>query len=269
MGIQRFLVLSILMLAGLEAKWAPDYMIIGAQKSGTTAVFDYINQHPKSVNKVDEIHFFDDNYNKGIEWYWKQFAQKPDPFYVVGDKSPYYMFHPLVPRRIYKEYPNMKFIVVLRNPVDRAYSQYWMNRRLGVEKRSFEEAIEEEPSLLAGEEDKFYKSPNYKSQTYRRCSYLTRGYYAEQLIRWFTYFPEEQFLIITNDELIDDPQKTMNKVFSFLGMYHYNIKNANDQKFSKYPPMKEKTRKFLKHHFKSYNEDLEKMLNRKFPWDAN
>lgn len=251
---------------GLYAKSDPDYMLIGAQKAGTTALFDFINQHTMTVNKLAEVHYFDGKFGEGIEWYRTQFPNKPTPYHICGDKSPSYLLLPQVPARVFSLYPDMKFLVVLRNPVDRAYSQYWMNRRLGIESRSFEKALEEEAGLMVKEEKAILKNPNHKARIYRQNSYLTRGRYAEQLERWFAYFPPERFLVVNASDLRKFPQDTMNEVFDFLGLSSFTLDLSSKDKHSDYPPMNPKTKQALKEYFKPYNEELEVLLGRKFGW---
>ncbi|MCB1114639.1 MAG: sulfotransferase domain-containing protein [Chlamydiia bacterium] len=259
--------LSLLIFSGLGADWAPDFLIIGAQKAGTTALNQYINQHPLAQSPTKEVHFFDEAFKKGVAWYEQQFPAKPSEDFICGDKSPFYMYHPIVPERVYSLYPQMKLIVILRDPADRAYSQYQMCCRWNQETRSFKEAIEEEPFLMEGKLEKFYKNPDYRNNDFRHKCYLARSRYAEQLERWFQYFPKEQFLIITGEELRAFPQETMDKVFSFLGVESHSIKVKGSDKSTNYTPMDPEIRKALKAYFKPYNFDLERLLKRKFAWD--
>ena len=98
------------------------FSIIGAQKSGTTALHHYIQQHPmvrhRGKHQKKEVHFFDTHFKKGISWYKSKFPHKKDSNQLVGDKSPYYLYHPLAAQRAFSLYPEMKIIVILRNPVD-------------------------------------------------------------------------------------------------------------------------------------------------------
>ena len=122
----------------------PDFLCVGAQKSGTSLLYRLLNQHPEIyLAKGKEIHFFnrDENYNKGIEWYSEHFAGSED-YKRVGEVTPDYNYVPTVPGRIYKTLgKDIKLIFMLRNPVDRAYSNYWMSFRRGHERFSFEKAI--------------------------------------------------------------------------------------------------------------------------------
>jgi len=159
----------------------PDFLIIGAQKCGTTSLYRYLIQHPQIEPAIKkEIHYFDLNYNKPIQWYLNQFpALKTQSDRITGEATPYYIFHPHAPYRIKEHMPDAKIIVLLRNPVDRAYSHYhYAVERYG-ETLSFEEALDIENERLAGEMEKFQKNPYYKSRNYRCFSYQKRGIYIE------------------------------------------------------------------------------------------
>ena len=160
----------------------PDYIIIGAQKGGTTSLHRYLTRHPDvGVSLRKEIHFFSSSYDQGLDWYLAHFPE-PGEFAVVGEASTSYLSDPEVPERVRRAVPNVKLIALLRNPVDRAYSQYQMNVRKGVETLSFEEAIAQEPVRLRN-------APNRSSELWRFSSYATRGLYAEHLERWLAAFP--------------------------------------------------------------------------------
>ena len=155
------------------------------------------------------------------------------------------MFHPQVPKRVHSLYPNMKLIVILRNPVDRAYSHFHMNVRHGCEKLSFMNALDAEERRLIGAEQ-MIKNPNAVSQAHRRYSYKSRGIYVQQLKRWFSYFPRNQFLIIRSQDLRNDPIETLNRVFSFLNMPAYTVNIEKNDKHSNYKPMSPGIRHCLK-----------------------
>lgn len=248
------------------SSWAPDFLVLGAQKSGTTALYHMLIQHPLVVKRTGELHFFDLNYRKGVEWYQSQFPEKPEPHYLAGEKSPYYLFHPLVPSRVKALYPHVKLIIVLRNPIDRAYSHYWHNVRDQRETLSFAEALKAEPSRLAGQQKKL-QQPGYKSPSYLRYSYLARGIYVEQIQRWLNVFPREQFFIISSRDLKEQPVATMNSLFAFLGLPAYPVSYPDADNRFDYPRMNPQLREVLRAYFKPFNQQLEILLDRKFDWD--
>ncbi|MEI8124455.1 MAG: sulfotransferase domain-containing protein [Parachlamydiaceae bacterium] len=246
----------------------PSFLIIGAQKSGTTTLYDILRQHPNVVNRPGEVHFFDVNFYLGVEWYAKQYPKARKMDAIRGDKSPYYLFYPFAAERAFATLPEAKIIILLRNPVDRAYSQYWMNKRKNIEPLSFEEAIEVEAERLAEEMAELEKSePIDGTGNHRKYSYLSRGLYAEQIQRWLDYFPKEQVMVISSDDLRKDIQKVTKEVLTFLELPTYNHFNWNRGITHSYPPMDPILRETLSDYFRPYNAQLEELLGRKFNWE--
>ena len=140
-------------LASGHMRSLPDFIMIGGMKCGTTSLFQYLQQHP-GVSRVyvEEVHFFDLHYGRGLNWYRAHFPVKgKGEATICGDDSPYYIFHPLVPARVREDVPGAKLIALLRNPVDRAYSHYHHELRRGREDLSFEKALDREEERLEGE----------------------------------------------------------------------------------------------------------------------
>ncbi len=250
-------------------KRKPDFIIIGAQKGGTSSLFYYLSQHSQlSLPHIKEIHFFDNNYNKGIDWYKNQFPSQFIGRRKTGEASPYYLFHPHVPGRIIKCCPKIKFIVMLRNPVDRAYSHFMMQKKRKIELLSFEDAIKVESARLSEEENKLLSNPGYNSITHQQRSYIARGNYYPQLIRWFELFPFEQFLFINSEIFFDNPLTQLSKVYSFLNIKHETPYNLNPQNINEYELMKPNTRVYLNEYFASYNKKLAHLLGNEFTWSS-
>jgi len=224
-------------------------------------------------SSTKEVHYFDMNYS-GLWWYKSHF---PTIFQkillkickrkvVTGEATPYYMFHPHAPHRIFQDLPNVKLIVIIRDPVDRAYSQYQDNLRKNQEVLSFEDAIQDESNRLKGERERIIKNPRCNSIPYWAYSYLSKGIYVEQLKNWFNIFPKEQFLILYTSKLQSEPQQILNNVFSFLGISNQIIKIDEKKNVGKYKQMNLETREFLEKYFSSHNKELEELLDRKIPW---
>jgi hypothetical protein len=254
------LILSVLYMsisAHSEDDGLPKFLIIGAQKSGTGALYELLRQHPQIVDRPGEIHFFDLHFDQGIEWYQAQFPERTQPESIRGDKSPYYLFHPLVPERAHALLPQAKLIVLLRNPIDRAYSQYWMNVRKQRETLSFSDALKAEEQRTA----------ELSSPHHRVFSYLSRGLYIEQLRRWLAYYPLEQMMVISSNDFFNDPQRIVNEILMFLDLPEYSHFNFQIGVIHSYPPMDERLRKELSHYFRFYNQELEALLDRSFNWD--
>ena len=163
--------------------------------------------------------------------------------------------------------PDVKLIVILRNPVDRAYSHYHHMLRKSMEIRSFEEAIELEEKRHTEMEEQTIDDSNSVPSHYGDRSYLARSVYVDQLETWFRYYDREQFLILTTDTFREDPQQILDQVFKFLGVFPFQAKDFRDLNVGDYMEMKEGTRKFLIEYFKPHNKRLSKLLQRRFDWD--
>lgn len=192
-------------------------------KAGTTSLFSWLEGHPQlAASREKEVHYFDMNFHRGAGWYARQFIRprrtanggRTRPF----ESSPYYLFEPRVPARIRGLVPEARIVVTLRDPVDRAFSHYHNNRRLGREPLSFEEAIDAEDRRLAGEEERLLADPGYVSLVHKRYSYLRRGLYAEQLDRWMRHFLPSQILVVDASRLLADPAAVLAEVLTFLSL---------------------------------------------------
>lgn len=211
----------------------PNFLIIGAQKAGTTALYSYLIQHPQIAEPIfKEAHFFDwdVNYEQGTHKYYANFLL---PYQVkrgqkLFEATPDYLFFPWCAERIFRFDPSLRLIVVLRDPIERAYSAwnmhhfkfkdhkkyYWL-----YDPRTFESAIEEEIRGIPQDLNK---------------SYLARGLYLEQIQRYLTYFSKEQILILESNNLERDPESSLEKVARFLEIssfsaeeYQKNLKWSN------------------------------------------
>src|SRR5918994_1595947 len=202
----------------------PSVLIIGAQKGGTTSLFNYLIQHPKVLPPVSkEIHYFDLQYARGHRWYRGCFplARHLQQGSVTLEASPYYLFHPLVARRAAELLPDVTVVALLRNPIDRALSHYHHEVRGGREALSLEEALDREAERLAGEEERLVSQPDYYSYNHHRYAYTRRGLYLEQLRRWEQHFPRSQMLIIQSERLFADPVGTTAAVYRAMGVPSY------------------------------------------------
>lgn len=206
-------------LRGHGAK--PDFLIIGAQKAGTTTLFSAIEScHAVQQSFRKEISFFDRKSHKfSIDWYFANFHKTPATK-IKGESTPDYMFSDSAMKRIAAELPDVKLIMILRDPVERAVSHYFHEVRLGREDLSMEDAFRSEsarlslPSIhLKGRAAKFNDSDRK-----HYFSYLERGYYSKQLDNWFATFSENQILVLTFDDIKYHFCETGEKVGDFLGI---------------------------------------------------
>jgi hypothetical protein len=255
----------------------PDYLIIGAQRSGTTSLYQYLAQHPAVGRPIlgKGAHFFDTNYSGDLDSYRAYFPTSAYRWYVkltrglevvTGEGSPYYLAHPHAPHRIAEALPHVKLIALLRDPVARAYSHYHHEVARGFEDLSFEEAIDQEPRRLAGELEKMRVDPAYNSFSYQHHTYLTRGRYAEHLEVWYSLFPKEQMLVLRSEDLWADPDGTYRKVLDFLGVPPISLRAYGRFNPRQYAEMAEATRQRLVEYFAEPNRDLYELLGVDFGW---
>lgn len=256
----------------------PDFIIIGAQRAGTTSLFNYLAQHPNIYPSFPkEVHYFSNNYQKGLTWYRSHFpliwhrqyvACQYENCYVTGEATPFYLSHPLAPRRLKGVLPDIRLIVLLRNPIDRAYSHYHHEVKMGFENLSFEEAIQQEPVRLGRELDKMSIDEEYRSFNYQHYSYISRGIYVDQLIAWFQNFNQEQFLILKSEDFYNNPQRYCHQVARFLGLSGWKWERFDQFNSSRYEVMNKATREQLSQYYRTYNNKLYEYLSIDFGWDS-
>ncbi len=244
----------------------PDFIIIGTQKGGTTSLFDYLKQHPQtSMSIAKEVHYYDFNYHKGLSWYKAHFPFTSNKK-LTGEASPFYIFHPHVPKRVFADLPKAKLILLLRDPVERAFSHYKMNVKNGKESLSFEEAVEKENERIKDDVEKMEKDELYFGEDYRLYSYITRGFYDEQIENWFKYFPTNQLLVIKSEDFFENTEKHVKNVFNFLGLPQYDkiIYEAKNQ--GSKGKIKKETKEKLRQVFETHNKKLSSITNQNFDW---
>jgi len=247
----------------------PGFLIVGAQRSGTTSLYRYLTEHPAVAAPVrKEIQYFTLHYQRGDGWYRAHFP-------VAGrgrqtfEATPYYLFHPGAPSRAASTVPEAKVIALLRDPVARAFSQWQHNASRGVEQLGFEAAVDAEAERLAGESERLVADPTYRSDAHRLWSYTSRGEYAQQLARWFEHYPREQVLVLRSEDLYEQPGPTYARVLQFLGLapaeldaYPRYTRRASNAR------MTDSARQRLTAHFQPHNERLAALLGEDGWWDG-
>ncbi|PSP35493.1 MAG: sulfotransferase [Cyanobacteria bacterium QS_8_48_54] len=261
-----------------QATWhrraLPDFIIIGAQKSGTSSLHYYLTQHPQILPAYKkEIHFFDggltpgvDNFEKGQAWYRAHFPLKKNisDHQKTFEASPLYIFHPIAPKRIFDLVPKVKIIAVLRNPTERAISHYFIQQRGNTEPLSIYEALQEEEKRL----EPVIKEKDYKNDIFRRHSYKSRGLYKYQLERYLNYFSWQQILVINSEIFFAKPDKTLKRVFDFVGVdTEFNVQNLNPRNVasnkSDVPP---EVYEYLNSYFLPHNQALYELVGESYGW---
>ena len=246
----------------------PDFIIVGTVRSGSTSLYYNICQHPSVLSAdQDEIGFFDSNYHLGINWYRSMFPtrkqmesiKKETGFAITGEDTPFYFWKDEAAKRIYEMNKNLKIIIICRNPVDRAYSNYNLSVREKTEKLTFEEAIDKEIDFL--------DNHSFRESIDQRRSYLAKGIYEKQIKIWFKLFSKEQIHIVSTEEMEKEPEKTLQKIFKFLKIPEHVIKNPQKQKAAKYEKMNDETRRKLLDFYEQPNEKFFKIIQKRFDWE--
>lgn len=261
------------------ARLLPDFLIIGGKKCGTSSLYNYLVEHPDIAPAFrKEVHFFDNARRLGGLRYRAYFPTSVYKSYVrrrrghgfiTGEATPYYLFHPLAPKRVRRMVPNARLVALLRNPVDRAYSHYHHEVRRGTEELPFEKAIEREAQRLSGEREEIIGSESYDSLSHRRYSYLARGVYVDQIRNWREYFPEDRLLILRTEDLFADPSAILEQTLDFLGLPAVDLGEYGTVNRGGYKDgMDTAARDYLADYFRPHNERLYDYLGRDFGWDG-
>jgi hypothetical protein len=232
------------------------FIVVGAQKSGTTALDHYLRNHLEIglPEKIKELHFFDQHNKfrtKKVDYahYHQHFVLKKR-IKVYGEITPSYLYAQEVARRIYEYNPRIKIIAILRNPVDRAYSHWKMNRKQGLDTLSFEDAIAQE------KERALVRLP-YQDLVF---SYTDRGFYSEQIRRYQRYFKDHNLHFVMYDDLKNKPEETLEKICTFLSVSPLHIPFAKVHVSEYNEPMKETTRKQLQDLYHHDILEVERLL---------
>jgi hypothetical protein len=260
----------------------PDFIIIGVARAGTTSLYNYLIEHPNiGPAAKKEVHFFDYHYQKGMSWYRGHFPYSMRKYYeenirkldfITGEASPYYMYHPYAPERVAKALPQVKMIVLLRNPIERAFSHYAWEVSWGNETLSFEEAIDCEEERI--QQDLPILAHHY-GHNHQHFSYISRGLYADQLETWFKFFPKNQFLLLKSEDMYREPAAIYKQAIEFLGVPYvvpkglakeYKQYNQPKQASNSKVKLNPATRERLVEYYKPHNERLSALLGRDFTW---
>jgi Sulfotransferase domain len=247
----------------------PSFIIIGAGKSGTTYLYDRLTEHPLVYRAlVKEPHFFRHNFRKGVPWYRAHFfspAWNRKRAAITGEASGG-MFYAHAPKRVRAIVPDAKLIAILRNPIDRAYSHYLHEVRLGFETLSFDKAIEREAERVEGEMERVVNDDTYFSFALRHHAYLMKGIYWKAFETWFRYFPRDQLHIIKSEAFYTDPSKTLRETVAFLELPDWEPAQYRGHKAYPYPAMSVSTRERLAEYYAPHNSRLYEIVGTDWGW---
>lgn len=239
-----------------------DFVICGTQRGGTTALFRWLRQHPEiCFAKKREVHFFDrDKFFLGRRPKYSRYHSFFEPragHKVLGESTPIYMYWYDAPRRIWEYNPEMKLVMILRSPIERAYSHWNLMRHRDPEVSFWDAIVHERERCRAA-----------LPLQHRYYSFVDRGFYVQQLRRLWTYFDARQILILRNEELRADPRGVVDRVSDFLGLKRPAEIKEPEAREPDYPysgPMGSRERDYLRDLFEYEIRSLERVLG----WDCS
>ncbi len=254
----------------------PDFLILGGMRCGTSSLYSYLSEHPQIVLPwTKETHYIGRVYWRGIRWYRANFPTWPAMLWhrimnsgtaLTFEATPDYLVYPAAARRLSMIVPNAKFIVLLRNPADRAYSHYQFNLRLERERHPFAKAIQREAKRLEGEREKILSDESYRARKHRRYSYTLRGMYVDQLREYERFFRRDQFLILKSEDLFEKTQETYDQVLRFLSLAPWRLQSTGSANAGSYSREKLAGYDELCEFFAPHNQRLYEYLGRDLSW---
>lgn len=261
------------------ARLRPQLVVAGAQRCGTTSLFRALEEHPCVFPPVMHkgVNYFDVNYTRGEKWYMGHFPltrlaaarTRGHGAPMSFEASGYYMYHPLAPERLARDLPEVKVLVMLRDPVERAYSAHKHEMARGFETKPFDLALELEEDRLRGEVDRILEDPSYRSFSHRHHAYLRRGHYAEQVSRLLDLFGPGRVLVTESERFFESPEDEYAKILEFLELpqvFPANFERHNGRPRS---PMPEGIRERLRGYFQEHDKDLADLLGQAPAWTSH
>ncbi len=259
-----------------NARMLPSFLIAGGQRCGTTSLYRALSQHPAILKAVlhKGVHYFDTAYHRGPRWYRAHFplrrtaravARQLGVYPHAFESSPYYLYHPLAAERIARDLPSVKLIVLVRDPVERAYSQHAHELARGFETVPyFEDAVELEPQRLAGAEELLRAGG--RSHSHQHHAYLARGQYVDHLERWSSLVGRDRIHVVDSALFFTAPRRVFSEVLRFLdvpplGSVRFQQHNARPRS-----PLAASLRSQLEEHFREYDERLATWLGHVPSW---
>jgi hypothetical protein len=273
----------------LTSPWRPypDFLVIGAKRGGSTSFYYDLLRHsqiyplfprPEHLPKAAAtkgVHYFDVNFARGSHWYRahmpstavRQFAQRRTggPV-VVGEASPYYLFHPLAAERAARVVPDTKIIVVLRDPVQRAYSHWKERWRNKLESLSFADALAAEDERVGDAEARLLADPHFYSYAHEQLSYARQSEYGPALARWYDHFPRERILVLCSEEYFAEPDAVLGSAHGFLGLPREQVASGSVLNAARGSDLDAAGVAELAGRFAASNRRLTELTGRLFPW---
>lgn len=258
----------------LTAKFRPlpNVLVIGGQRCGTSSLYKYLGSHPEvGASLRKEVRFFTKYMVMGEDWYRSHFGLEVGPKKIFFEATPDYLLDPRVPQRVAELMPGVSLIVLLRDPIVRAFSHYNHNRRLGVETLSFQEAILQENHRIGPAWLKMLANDDIPTpDEVLRYSYVRRGMYSLQLEEWLKYFPKDQFHVMRSEALYAQPQEELVRVFKFLQISHWDLGRFDNFSYISARPEAERipegAKEILADRYEADSERLRDLVGDRFVW---
>ncbi|MFV2100631.1 sulfotransferase domain-containing protein [Micromonospora sp. LOL_024] len=263
-----------------ERRPLPDFLIIGTKRGGTTSLWNYLIAHPLVPRlfpawNTKSSHYFEEHWSHGEAWYRSHFPTVRQRELLesrhggpvrVGEAAPLYMFHPLVAERVASSMPAARLIVLLRDPVERAYSHWKERRANGVEPLDFAAALAAEQERTAGERERLIAEPDHCSRRFDWYSYRARGRYLEHLEPWLAHFDRRQLFVLPSEELFRDARAAYRRTLDFLGLPAVDLPDFKVYNGRRSAPLPPPLRVELTEYYRPYNEALRQRLGSPLDW---
>ncbi|MDR7279332.1 sulfotransferase domain-containing protein [Catenuloplanes atrovinosus] len=263
------------------SRMLPSFLIAGGQRCGTTSLYRALAAHPVVLKAVlhKGVHYFDTSYHRGLSWYRGHFPRHSAGHRVAErhgvpaqtfESSPYYLYHPRAAARIAADLPEVRLIVLVRDPVERAYSQHAHEVARRFEKEpSFARALALEPARLHREEERLADDPDYRSFSHQHHAYRARGEYARYLDAVAEHIPRERILVLESERFFTEPEPVYDRVLDFLELPH--LERPAFEKHNARPrgaAMEDAVREDLTAHYAPHDRALAAWLGQTPVWRA-
>jgi Sulfotransferase domain len=270
---------SLRRLGGATTRWRalPSFVVVGGQRCGTTTIFQTLSHHPQVLRPVVDkgTDYYTLHFSRGLDWYRAQMPLRATVHArsarrgqaQVFEACTYYMFHPLAVERMARDLPDVKLVVMLRDPVERAFSAYKHEFARGFEAEAdFYAALQLEPARLAGEVERMRRDVDYQSFSHRHHAYRSRGQFAEQLSRIYEHYPPAQVHVMQSESFFADPAGEFGRLTSFLGLQPWRPATFGQHNARPSQTMPPEAQLFLTEHFREHNDALAELLGHRPAW---
>ena len=263
-------------LATAGLRMLPAFVVVGAQRCGTTTLYRLLCEHPEVARPTFSkgIGFFDLEYERGLRWYRGHFPMaaparlRRSGVPVTFESSGYYCYHPLAPERMARDLPGVRAVMLVRDPVERAFSAWKHERARSFETESFERALELEPTRIAGEAERIACQPGYRSFEHRHHSYLARGRYVEQILRLQAALGVGNVRVVDADRFFADPTGEFTMLTDWLGLSRWEPGEVGKWNARPSDAMDPALRERLEREFEPWDAQLAELVGWEPSWRA-